>query len=162
MTAMSQPQRFFFLGGGGVAEGYLDEPVGIAIGPGGEVYVADSWNKRIQVFDSQGNYLRQWPISGWEETTIEDKPYLAVDSAGYVYVTDPGGYRVLVFDGGGAYVMSFGQYGFDDSSFALPTGIAVGDDGSVYVADARSGRVLVYAPLPLGILPHADIEDIAP
>ena len=40
---------------GGVLEGYMDEPTGIAIGPKNEVYVADTWNRRVQVFDPNGN-----------------------------------------------------------------------------------------------------------
>ncbi|NLE45162.1 MAG: TIGR03663 family protein [Chloroflexi bacterium] len=134
-------------GGGGVLDGYLDEPVGIAIGPDGLVYVADTWNARVQVFDAQGDFVRQWPLEGLEELTIEDKPHIAVDSRGYVYVTDPSEYRVLVFDSFGEFVMAFGQYGFDDRSFAYPTGVAIGQADEIYVTDARSGRVLIYDPL---------------
>ena len=142
-------------GGGGALEGYLDEPVGIALAPesappgAAGVYVADTWNQRVQVFDADGTYLREWPIQGWDAGLPEEKPYLAVDAQGYVYVTDPGYYRVLVFDYLGNYVLSFGQYGFDERSFALPTGVAVADDGSIYVADAHGGRVLVFDPLEL-------------
>jgi uncharacterized protein (TIGR03663 family) len=153
-----EPDGQFVLewGGGGALEGYLDEPVGIALAPADAppaaagVYVADTWNRRVQVFDEDGVYLRQWPIAGWDTGLPEEKPYLAVDAAGYVYVTDPGHYRVLVFDSLGNYVLSFGEYGFDERSFALPTGIAVARDGSIYVTDAQSGRVLVFDPLDLG------------
>ncbi|MFQ6102542.1 MAG: flippase activity-associated protein Agl23 [Anaerolineae bacterium] len=151
--------RFAFQwGGGGVLEGYLDEPVGIAIGPDGAVYVADTWNRRVQVFAGDGTFLRQWPIAGWDVGLPEEKPYLAVDAEGYVYVTDPGHYRVLVFDSLGNYVLSFGQYGFDDSSFALPMGIAVADDGSIYVTDAHSGRVLVFDPLDFGLQERGEMQ----
>jgi DNA-binding beta-propeller fold protein YncE len=129
-----------------VLDGYLDEPVGIAIGPDG-VYVADTWNQRVQVFDRNGVFLRQWPITGWDAGLPEEKPYLAVDAKGYVYVTDPGHYRVLVFDPLGNYVLSFGQYGFDDRSFGLPIGIAVAEDSTIYVTDAPGNRVLVFDPL---------------
>jgi uncharacterized protein (TIGR03663 family) len=139
----------FQWGGGGVLEGYLDEPVGIAFGPDDAVYVADTWNRRVQVFDPRGNYVRQWPIRGWEAGLVDEKPYLDVDADGYVYVTDPGHYRVLVFDNLGNFVLSFGQYGFDQQSFALPTGIAIADDGSIYVADSHGARVLVFDPIRL-------------
>ncbi|MBU0704193.1 MAG: NHL repeat-containing protein, partial [Chloroflexi bacterium] len=147
----------FQWGGGGVLDGYLDEPVGIAFGldpatgsgQGSAVYVADTWNRRVQVFAEDGTFLRQWAIAGWDAGLSEEKPYLAVDAQGYVYVTDPGYYRVLVFDSLGNYVLSFGQYGSDASSFALPIGIAVGEDGSIYVTDAGNNRVLVFDPLGL-------------
>jgi DNA-binding beta-propeller fold protein YncE len=144
----SQGSFAFQWGGGGTADGYLDEPVGIALGPEGEFYVADTWNRRIQVFDSEGRYLRQWPImGGWNSGVPEEKPYLAVDSAGHVYVTDPGYYRVLVFDSEGNYLARFGQYGSDDQSFALPQGIAVAEDGTIYVTDAQAHRVLIFDPV---------------
>jgi predicted membrane-bound mannosyltransferase/DNA-binding beta-propeller fold protein YncE len=141
-------QFAFQWGGGGVVEGYLDEPVGIAVGPEG-VYVADTWNRRVQVFDRNGAFLRQWPVVGWDVGLADEKPFLAVDAEGYVYLTDPGYCRVLVFDRLGNYVLSFGQYGFDERSFALPTGIAVAEDGSVYVSDSHSGRVFIFDPLPI-------------
>ncbi len=140
----------FQWGGGGAAEGYLDEPVGIAFGPEGDVYVADTWNRRIQVFDRAGAFLRQWPIHGWDSGIPEEKPYLAVDDEGHVYVTDPGYYRVLVFDREGNYLLSFGDYGTDSQSFTLPQGIAVAPDGSVYVTDAHGHRVLIFDPIDFG------------
>ncbi|MCJ7738661.1 MAG: hypothetical protein MUQ10_15340, partial [Anaerolineae bacterium] len=85
-------------GGGGIMQGYLDEPVGIAVAPNDWVYVADTWNKRVQAFNEIGAYVVDWPIEGWAAVDVEDKPYIAVDSRGYVYVTDPSAYRVLVFD----------------------------------------------------------------
>jgi len=140
--------RFSFQwGGGGIMQGYLDEPVGIAIGPEGAIYVADTWNRRVQVFDQQGTYLREWPVEGWDTGLADEKPYLAVDAEGKVYVTDPGHYRVLVFDNFGNYVLSFGQYGFDQRSFTLPVGIAVAPDGTIYVTDSYGCRVLVFDPL---------------
>jgi uncharacterized protein (TIGR03663 family) len=139
----------FQWGGGGVVEGFLDEPVGVTVGPEGNVYVADTWNRRVQVFDRDGSFLRQWPIEGWDTGLPEEKPYLAVDDAGHVYVTDPGHYRVLIFDSQGNYLLSFGQYGLDERSFALPIGVAVAPDGSVYVTDAQGGRILVFDPIQL-------------
>jgi uncharacterized protein (TIGR03663 family) len=149
----SEGEFAFQWGGGGVLDGYLDEPVGIAIAPDNAlssatgIYVADTWNQRVQVFDANGTYLRQWSIAGWDVGLADEKPYLAVDAIGYVYITDPGHYRVLAFDHLGNYVLCFGQYGFDEQSFALPTGIAVADDGSIYVVDSHSARVLVFDPL---------------
>lgn len=148
-------------GGGGVIEGRFDEPVGLAIvplaegKPGGRLYVADTWNRRVQVFDvvfdgaqPQFLFVREWPIEGWSSQSVVNKPYLAVDpQRNRVYVTDPELWRVLVFDGDGNFKATFGFYGSDAQSMTLPTGIDVGPDGNVYVVDADNHRVMIFPPV---------------
>jgi uncharacterized protein (TIGR03663 family) len=155
-------------GGGGVIEGRFDEPVGLAIvsdrdgQPGGRLYVADTWNRRVQelqvtygedladVGDAQQpvfSFVREWPIEGWSSQSIVNKPYLAVDSEGMLYVSDPENWRMLVFDGEGNFQGTFGLFGSDASSFALPVGVAIGPDDNVYVADSDNHRIMQFAPV---------------
>ncbi len=156
------------VGGGGVVAGRFDEPVGLAIvprldgQPGGMLFVADAWNRRIQKLEaSHGsllsgsgegdalviNFVKEWPMEGWNSQSVANKPYVAVDSAGVVYATDPEGYRVVAFDSEGAFKAAFGIYGNDSQSFALPNGIAIGPGDLVYVADADNHRLMVFPPV---------------
>jgi DNA-binding beta-propeller fold protein YncE len=98
----------------------------------------------VQVLESDGTPVLEWPIAGWNNASVEEKAYLAVDEEGRVYVTDPGHYRVLVFNSEGEYLYSFGQFGFDDASFNLPMGVALGPGGNLYVTDAGNNRVMVF------------------
>jgi predicted membrane-bound mannosyltransferase/DNA-binding beta-propeller fold protein YncE len=135
-------------GGGGVIEGALSEPVGLAQDGDGNWYVADTWNKRIQKFTEAYQYTAQWPIDGWGSQSVVNKPGLAVDpERKIVYAADPENYRILAFGTDGAFKATWGMYGMDDQSFALPTGIAVGPDGKVYVADGDAHRIMVFPPL---------------
>lgn len=135
------------IGGFGNQLGQFNEPVGLAVAPDGTVYVADTWNGRIQRLTPELVPAGEWHVEAWAGQSINNKPYLAADSGGRVYVTDPEGYRVLVFSGSGGYLNRFGQFGTDANSLGLPNGIAVGPDDTLWVADAGNHRVLAFPPI---------------
>jgi len=132
----------------GVGPGFFSEPVGIDVDSNGNIYVADTWNQRVQVFDPGFDYLREWMVDAWYGQSVVNKPYLALDAEDRIYITDPEGYRVAVYDAEGTLLATFGQYGFDAAAFSLPTGIAVDAQGDIYVTDTDGNRVLKFEPLP--------------
>lgn len=128
----------------GSSPGQFNEPVGLASTPG-SVYLADTWNARIQRFTPELTPQLEWSIDGWAGDSTENKPYLAIDGAGRVYATDPENGRVLIFSADGEYLARFGQPGSEPASLGLPNGIAIDDEGNVYLADARNSRILRFA-----------------
>jgi sugar lactone lactonase YvrE len=131
----------------GSQPGQFNEPVGLANGPEGSVYVADTWNGRIQQFTSDFTPAYQWSVNAWYSQSIDNKPYLATDSAGRIYVTDPEGYRVLIFNAFGDYIGRFGSFGTGPTQFALPVGIAIDAQDNVYIADTHNNRIVKYPAL---------------
>ncbi len=129
--------------------GQMNEPVGLSQGPDGSIYLADTWNSRIQQFSADLVPLNEWPVDAWDGTSINNKPYTAVDSAGRIYATDPEGYRVLVFNPDGSYLARFGTFGAGPTNLGLPNGIAIDDQDYIYVADSGNNRILKFAP-PFG------------
>lgn len=133
--------------------GLMNEPWGVATDDDGNLYVADTWNHRIQVFDSNGQFLRMWstfdvagmPDSFWGPRGI------ALDAEGHVYVTDTGKQRVVVFDKTGIYRTQFGGVGLELGKLDEPVGIAIGQDGKVYIADTWNRRVQVFQPATDGL-----------
>jgi sugar lactone lactonase YvrE len=76
--------------------------VGIDIDAQGNIYVADTWNRRVQKFGANSLPLAQWEVvNGWQSETVVNKPYLAVDKQGRVFISDPEGYRIIVYDSNG-------------------------------------------------------------
>jgi sugar lactone lactonase YvrE len=141
--------------------GQMNEPVGLGQGPDGSIYLADTWNSRVQQFSPDLLALDEWPVDAWEGTSINNKPYTAVDSAGRVYVTDPEGYRVLVFNPDGTYLARFGTFGTGINNFGLPNGIAIDSQDYVYIADSGNNRILKFAPV-FGPVLSLDMGEEAP
>src|SRR5262245_40137180 len=89
-------------------------PAGVVVDPGnGDVYVADGYgNRRVAVFDRQGNFLRQWGRQATKEETESGAPgvfaqlvhCIAMSRAGLIYVCDRQGDRVQVFDKTGKFI----------------------------------------------------------
>lgn len=80
----------------GVGEGQFNEPSGIALS-NELVFVTDAGNKRIQVLDLEGNFVRQWPVEGWEGG-IDSYPDCVFDvRTNRLYVTSEKTRDVLAF-----------------------------------------------------------------
>ena len=133
---------------GAAPGGTFYEPWGVAVGPDGSVYVADTWNNRIQKFTADGKFVSMWGYFGQAEKpeAFWGPRGLAFDSQGRLYVTDTGNKRVVVFDANGNAITQFGSGGADPGQFDEPVGIAIDRDGKVYIADTWNQRVQVMAP----------------
>jgi predicted membrane-bound mannosyltransferase/DNA-binding beta-propeller fold protein YncE len=129
--------------------GSFNEPWSLAIGPDGSVYVADTWNHRVQKFTAEGEFITTWGY-GISQTGDPFGFYgprgIAVSEDGLVYVTDTGNKRVVVFDSQGGFVTQIGSGGFAPGQFDEPVGIAIDEQSKVYVADTWNQRVQVLTP----------------
>lgn len=150
------------IGGEGAGPGQLYEPVGVTVGSDGFIYVAETWNRRVQTFTSALTSYLTWPVEAWESSNTGNKPYIAADSQGRLYVTDPEGYRVLIFDREGHYLAQFGRFGQDASSFNVPNGIALDSQDNIYVVDSGNGRVLKFAALDFSGLTAPASDELPP
>lgn len=135
--------------------GSFNEPWGIAVSPDGRfIYVADTWNHRLQKFSYSGEFITQWGTFG---QTIDD-PYLlwgprdlTVDNQGNLLVTDTGNKRIIIYDSDGGYISQFGTVGFELGQFDEPVGIAIHPQtGHAYVADTWNQRIQVFQPNSTG------------
>ena len=72
--------------------------MGVAVDSAGYVYVADTYNDRIQKFDSAGKFITKWGTKGNSTGQFHGPQGVAVDSAGYVYVADTYNDRIQKFD----------------------------------------------------------------
>lgn len=91
----------------------------------GNVYVADTWNHRVQKFDSDGNFLLKWGTKGYGDGQFHYPRGIAVDGLGNVYVVDAGNYRIQKFDSEGNFLAKWGTRGKGDGEFEALRDIAV-------------------------------------
>jgi DNA-binding beta-propeller fold protein YncE len=74
----------------------------------GSLYVADSGNHRIQVFDRLGEYLFEWGGEGGAQGQFRNPVELSADpGSGRIYIADSGNQRIQVFSQGGTFAFGW-------------------------------------------------------
>jgi len=142
------------IGAGGSQLGQVDEPVGLAFNPvSGELYVAEAWNRRIQVFDPVlGVSVRSWEVNMWfTNRRSVNRPYLAVSPDGsLVYATDMDDHRrIVAYNLNGTAVLSFNQPDqLDRNILGLrsPAGLAFDASGRLVAVDADLNSLFIFPP----------------
>lgn len=114
----------------------LNRPAGIAAGPDGRIYVADTGNQRVLVLSPDGELQRE--VTGGAQPFQE--PFdLATDPAGLVYVLDAGAGQIVVLDADGAYLRTLAV---DDTYVGRSRGIAIDADGRIWLANTTRGQIV--------------------
>jgi DNA-binding beta-propeller fold protein YncE len=124
----------------GSGDGEFKTPLGITVlGSSGEVAVADRDNHRVQIFDSEGNYKRQFGTEGKADGQLSEPFDLASDAHGNLLVTDLTN-RLQVFDHEGKHLCTRSNLGLQDSG----KGIAWSAGGEIAVANGGAQKALVW------------------
>jgi len=115
-------------------------PVGIAVGPGGDILVADSQLGIVARLNASGNARRSIGRGLLERPTG-----LAYDPQGKrLYVSDTGAHDIKVFDEQGRLVKTIGRRGEGAGEFNFPTYLAFAR-GELYVTDTMNSRIQILS-----------------
>jgi hypothetical protein len=128
---------------------------------GGEIFVADQGNYRVQIFDLDGNHVDSITFDGvdgencnWFTGVCEIPgvpPFTKVqalsrDSLGRLHVLDNFSAAVMIFDSAdGAYVTNYGGYGLGAGQLRVPMDVAVSSSNMAILTAGDGSRVEVFA-----------------
>jgi DNA-binding beta-propeller fold protein YncE len=135
---MQIPAVTMFQGGKGAARGQFDFPRGIAADRGGNIFVSDTNNGRIQKFSPTGAFLNVFGKMGTSVGELQNPNGLAVDSRGNIYVADAGNHRVEKYAADGRFLA---EWRGPAPGFYGPRDIWVSKDDFLYVVDQGRARV---------------------
>jgi len=120
------------------------KPVGVSVGPDGDVYVPDTHYHRVMVYTPDGRPVREWGSMGYEPGQFIYPTDIAFDEAGNVYVAEYGDNdRIQVFDREGNFIRQFGTFGTGDGEFRRPQSLLIHEE-LVYVVDSCNHRIVVF------------------
>jgi hypothetical protein len=159
------------LGASGNGNGQFNSEINaIAFNRSGNMYVSDRYNHRVQVFDTNFNFLRGWgngttwtgpapaPVASDGNSYFNNSCGLGIDAQGNVYVADINNARVQKFDANGNFLMGWGNgttwtgaaptptSGTANGYFLQPTHVLVDADNDVWVEEWGNHRIQKFSP----------------
>ena len=130
----------------GSSVGMFKIPWGVAVNVRDEIAVTDGSNHRVQIFSSDGNYLRTFGRHGNKNGEFMLPRGIAFHKNGNIFVVDSGNSKIQIFSGEGEYLSSFGGYGILDNQLSDPCGLSVDSDGNIIVADVGDKLIKIFSP----------------
>ncbi|PFX12289.1 E3 ubiquitin-protein ligase TRIM71 [Stylophora pistillata] len=148
-TFETKPRQFrplLSFGKGGSSVGMFRCPYGVAVNERDEIAVTDTNNHRVQVFSSDGTYLRSFGKEGDEQGREFHCPTdIAHDKKKNIIMVDTGNHRVQLFNDQGEYLSQFGGEGNLDHQLSSPFGLSVDGNGNIIVADTGNKCIKTFS-----------------
>jgi DNA-binding beta-propeller fold protein YncE len=116
----------------------FDQPSGIAVAPGGDIFVTDGHGKndRVVKFSKDGHFIKTWGRHGSGPGEFDQPHDISIGgSQGRVYVADRSNDRVQIFDQNGSFIAAWKQFG-------RPSAVFVSKDDTLYVSDSTSNSTI--------------------
>ena len=127
--------------------GMFNVPWGVAVNVRDEIAVTDCGNHSVQIFNSDGKYLRSFGREGNKAGEFKYPRGITFHKNGNIFVADQYNNRIQIFSGEGEYIGMFGGEGSLDSQLSNPLGLSVDSDGNIIVVDAGNNKLIkIFSP----------------
>jgi len=130
----------------GDSNGELCRPWGVCCDRNNNIISADRSNNRIQIFASNGVFLRKFGRHGNEPGEFDRPAGVSTDPANRIVVADKDNHRIQIFTSEGEFVYTFGEKGSKNGQFNYPWDVDVDSTGRIVVSDTRNHRIQLFAP----------------
>ena len=130
----------------GSSYGMLNQPWGVAVNKQDEIAVTEVGNNRVQIFSSDGTYLRSFGWKGNKHGELHYPAGIALDENNNTIVVDNVNHRVQLFSEQGEYLSQFGSKGNLDQQLRNPLGLCVDNDGKIMIADSNKKLIKIFSP----------------
>ena len=130
----------------GSGDGMFNYPRGVAVSDGDEIVVADCNNHRVQVFDSNGTFLRFFGREGKNAGEFNCPVGVAINKDRNIFVADTNNRRIQIFSWEGRHLGSFGGEESLDSQLITPWGLSLDRTGNIIVTDISSQLITIFTP----------------
>ena len=126
-------------------QGDFAAPQGIAIDKDGDIYVTDTLNNRVEIFDADGNFISAFGKNGDGPGYFARPKGIAIDGDGHIWVADEMQDRLQVFNREGQLLTYIGQgHGDLPGQFKSLIGVAIDKQNRVYTTEQLPGRLQVF------------------
>jgi DNA-binding beta-propeller fold protein YncE len=120
--------------------GDFSKPAGVAVDGEGNLYVADTMNNRVEIFDADGQFISTFGKAGDGPGYFARPKGIAVDSDGHIWVADGVQDRVQVFNREGQLLIAFGGHGLLPGQFQGLVSISIDKNNRVFTTEIYPGR----------------------
>jgi len=125
--------------------GDFGAPQGVALDAEGNVYVTDTLNNRVEIFDADGSFISTFGKAGDGPGTFARPKGIAVDADGHIWVADEMQDRLQVFNREGQLLTYIGtQHGDLPGQFKALVGVAIDKKNRVFTTEQYPGRLQVF------------------
>jgi DNA-binding beta-propeller fold protein YncE len=124
--------------------GEFAKPVGVAVDQDGNVFISDTWNTRIEEFDSDGTFIRAFGEAGDGPGDFARPKGVSIDGDGHIWVVDAMEDRVQVFTPEGRLLIYMGGHGLLPGQFQSIANVMVDKNNRVLTTELYPGRLQVF------------------
>ncbi|HLH10145.1 MAG TPA: 6-bladed beta-propeller [Terriglobales bacterium] len=126
------------------SQGDFAAPTGVALDADNNLYVTDTLNNRVEIFDADGNFISQFGKHCDGPGCFAHVKGIAIDSDGHIWTADPMLDLLQVFDREGRLLAFIGGHGQLPGQFSSLDAVYIDKKNRVFTSEQYPGRVQMF------------------